>query len=1036
MSFFTDQLYVSLPQIHQLDFTIYSKMVETFVSSELSNNSPISEYSGYLPDREFAILHTATPNIKMYYPEPFIATPTFVTEDIWFLHITIYQYWLWFIFISLIVFFFLGFLITLRWCNIRHRPVRETRGVSRSKCGDLITAVVPVSWAASIIIHESTDAIEFNDGFGSTDVAIGIRAYQWGWEYYYPKSLNLTNQVNNSSFIGNSVSNSWSDGVEDAFFDFKSSALHSDVTHHSATNYTAQLLSLKSDSTLNQQNLSVIGNNKLVARRAVNLLNKADILNLDTALSSPSTPIVDLADIQKNFINYEFDLTYPSKPTFTNHQVSFFTSKNAYLNALTFLNWHDLQLNLTGLKNLTATYASISNFNYELTPASNFYSYNLETLPTYGALLKETRAFQAFWNLTNYSGLNFTLLADQDFKRWSAADLLEDSYWTGDDWSAETKNLTDEFSEVQHTLDACFTSALYATQPLTLSLTNGETAYPIESTVTKVMTSPHILNSGDVYNQIKSDWLNTTVITNTFVNWKQLQTLLNQTSLNTIWSATSSNLAITMQDLVSSFSISRGLTMSPSVVSKLDNSTLNTSSDFIPMWKNLTTFSGAFWKVFKPTLDEQRGTFNASNFSNTGVNLPVVADKVPSLLSAMGKNSLNRYSDILTLRREDTIKTATGLFINNLNLEQLAAFPFNLSFESDSIRYTWFDWYSTRNSVVTKALDTSVFNLHASKDYDYNFTSSLFSMDSVNKLDNYFLKYSQARKFYLPITTYTPFFFSNQLNLLGSLSGTATVSGNVFETYLTSLLNTDTLSNLPVNLTTVNTSTRPYISSLTGKSNSIDAQTTAVDALSRREYIKASLRASVKANPLNRNFLSTKVLTTDSDIYNSIRAIAESNDAPFGNDLAKLDSVKTSQYQPLRKGIVNMIRIQADKAVAMPTDTRLQILAVSKDIIHSWSIPAAGIKIDCIPGYSSHRVAVFTLSGIYWGQCMEICGRFHHWMPIVVYFMRRDLFCLWCIHFIFKNNQTNSTLQSLDASYVDSSSRICASEGANWTYIL
>lgn len=42
-----------------------------------------------------------------------------------------------------------------------------------------------------------------------------------------------------------------------------------------------------------------------------------------------------------------------------------------------------------------------------------------------------------------------------------------------------------------------------------------------------------------------------------------------------------------------------------------------------------------------------------------------------------------------------------------------------------------------------------------------------------------------------------------------------------------------------------------------------------------------------------------------------------------------------SQYQPLKKGITNMIRIQADKAIAMPTDTRIQILAVSKDIIHS-----------------------------------------------------------------------------------------------------
>jgi cytochrome c oxidase subunit 2 len=84
----------------------------------------------------------------------------------------------------------------------------------------------------------------------------------------------------------------------------------------------------------------------------------------------------------------------------------------------------------------------------------------------------------------------------------------------------------------------------------------------------------------------------------------------------------------------------------------------------------------------------------------------------------------------------------------------------------------------------------------------------------------------------------------------------------------------------------------------------------------------------------------------------------------------------------------------------MPTELRLHILASSKDIIHSWSIPSAGIKIDCIPGYSSHRVAIFLVSGIFWGQCMEICGRFHHWMPIIVYFMKRDLFFLWCTHYI------------------------------------
>jgi heme/copper-type cytochrome/quinol oxidase subunit 2 len=88
----------------------------------------------------------------------------------------------------------------------------------------------------------------------------------------------------------------------------------------------------------------------------------------------------------------------------------------------------------------------------------------------------------------------------------------------------------------------------------------------------------------------------------------------------------------------------------------------------------------------------------------------------------------------------------------------------------------------------------------------------------------------------------------------------------------------------------------------------------------------------------------------------------------------------------------------------MPIEIRLQVLASSRDVIHSWAIPSAGIKIDCIPGYTSHRIMIFLISGIYWGQCMEICGRYHHWMPIVVYFMKRDLFFLWCTHFVFKAN--------------------------------
>jgi len=143
----------------------------------------------------------------------------------------------------------------------------------------------------------------------------------------------------------------------------------------------------------------------------------------------------------------------------------------------------------------------------------------------------------------------------------------------------------------------------------------------------------------------------------------------------------------------------------------------------------------------------------------------------------------------------------------------------------------------------------------------------------------------------------------------------------------------------------------------------------------------------------------TKLSVNFSMLDNYFLYLFNTNTDNYNNLSTNLNLFK-SQYRPMKKGVVNMIRLQATNAIAMPTEIRLHILASSKDVIHSWAIPSAGIKIDCVPGYSSHRVAIFLTHGIFWGQCMEICGRYHHWMPIVVYFMKRDLFFLWCTHFM------------------------------------
>jgi heme/copper-type cytochrome/quinol oxidase subunit 2 len=88
-------------------------------------------------------------------------------------------------------------------------------------------------------------------------------------------------------------------------------------------------------------------------------------------------------------------------------------------------------------------------------------------------------------------------------------------------------------------------------------------------------------------------------------------------------------------------------------------------------------------------------------------------------------------------------------------------------------------------------------------------------------------------------------------------------------------------------------------------------------------------------------------------------------DSTGSRELGQRGLLQKNQFKPLKKGISSMMRLQGSGAVAMPIEIRLQILASSKDVIHSWAIPSAGIKIDCIPGYTSHRIMIFFSPGIY-----------------------------------------------------------------------
>nr|ADP68261.1 cytochrome c oxidase subunit 2 [Lepilemur leucopus] len=76
--------------------------------------------------------------------------------------------------------------------------------------------------------------------------------------------------------------------------------------------------------------------------------------------------------------------------------------------------------------------------------------------------------------------------------------------------------------------------------------------------------------------------------------------------------------------------------------------------------------------------------------------------------------------------------------------------------------------------------------------------------------------------------------------------------------------------------------------------------------------------------------------------------------------------------------------LEVDNRVALPTEMSIRMLVSSEDVLHSWAVPSLGVKTDAIPGRLNQLTLMASRPGIYYGQCSEICGANHSFMPIVL----------------------------------------------------
>nr|URC16095.1 cytochrome c oxidase subunit 2 [Pieris extensa] len=91
----------------------------------------------------------------------------------------------------------------------------------------------------------------------------------------------------------------------------------------------------------------------------------------------------------------------------------------------------------------------------------------------------------------------------------------------------------------------------------------------------------------------------------------------------------------------------------------------------------------------------------------------------------------------------------------------------------------------------------------------------------------------------------------------------------------------------------------------------------------------------------------------------------------------------------------NFRLLDVDNRIILPMNNQIRILVTATDVIHSWTIPSLGVKVDANPGRLNQTNFFINRPGIFFGQCSEICGANHSFMPIVIESISMNNFINW-----------------------------------------
>ncbi len=122
------------------------------------------------------------------------------------------------------------------------------------------------------------------------------------------------------------------------------------------------------------------------------------------------------------------------------------------------------------------------------------------------------------------------------------------------------------------------------------------------------------------------------------------------------------------------------------------------------------------------------------------------------------------------------------------------------------------------------------------------------------------------------------------------------------------------------------------------------------------------------------------------------------------------EEIKEGQYRLL----------ETDNRIILPVGKNVRLLITAADVIHSWAVPALGVKLDAVPGQTNETWVRIDKPGVYFGQCSELCGKDHAFMPIAIEAVSVEAFNKWAT----ENGAPAETLLSLTDEVVEAAAEI------------